>query len=532
MFDANGDELVNVFRVNETTSGTQYLIDVVMRADGSMLCLWYGNGVGDSAGVFGRLFSAQGVALGGEFRINSNTSGEQDSVHAAYGPNGYFVVFVDCNREMIVGRFVDFNGALIGNEFDVGPWQSPAYGIIDVATLPGGNFGVVWSAINSASGRGRVPSRVQRRRASVGLGTGCEFDDKRGPNYPRIGPDAKGNTLIVWLGEGIGDSSGVFARQYAYQFADAQGIYNAVGGTVNLKDTIVANNTATHSTPDVEGAFTSQGGNLIGDQGKATGLTNAVNSDKVGTDAAPIDPKLGPLADNGGPTKTHLPAADSPAIDAGIDSGAPSKDQRGVDRKNAMGNPIVDGNNDGTPHVVIGAVERYYATISGRKFHDARVTDAFGDIIRDYNGIQDAGEEGLAGWTMYLDVNQNNQLDDGEPTSLTDASGNCKFTQLLPGVSYTVAEVNQPGWTRTYVSTNYVADVEQGQPDSLGATVQGLTGVQQLAFSPDGKHVYAISSNSAGADAVSHSSAIQRLARLLSSPGAHERSERHQRQCR
>jgi hypothetical protein len=43
-----------------------------------------------------------------------------------------------------------------------------------------------------------------------------------------------------------------------------------------------------------------------------------------------VDPKLGPLADNGGPTQTHLPQAGSPAIDA-VPFGTPV-DQRGVKR--------------------------------------------------------------------------------------------------------------------------------------------------------------------------------------------------------
>jgi hypothetical protein len=39
---------------------------------------------------------------------------------------------------------------------------------------------------------------------------------------------------------------------------------------------------------------------------------------------------LGPLANNGGPTLTHMPQAGSPAIDQG--SGCPAIDQRGAAR--------------------------------------------------------------------------------------------------------------------------------------------------------------------------------------------------------
>ena len=44
------------------------------------------------------------------------------------------------------------------------------------------------------------------------------------------------------------------------------------------------------------------------------------------------DPKLGPLADNGGPTLTMALLPGSPAIDAGDTSLAPATDQRGVPR--------------------------------------------------------------------------------------------------------------------------------------------------------------------------------------------------------
>jgi hypothetical protein len=44
------------------------------------------------------------------------------------------------------------------------------------------------------------------------------------------------------------------------------------------------------------------------------------------------DPKLGPLADNGGPTLTHLPLPGSPLIDGGQCIVGLTTDQRGVAR--------------------------------------------------------------------------------------------------------------------------------------------------------------------------------------------------------
>ena len=60
------------------------------------------------------------------------------------------------------------------------------------------------------------------------------------------------------------------------------------------------------------------------------------NGNFIGEFFAPIDPVLGPLADNGGPTQTHALLAGSPAIDAGDTTS--TTDQRGEPRPNAGGN--------------------------------------------------------------------------------------------------------------------------------------------------------------------------------------------------
>jgi hypothetical protein len=100
------------------------------------------------------------------------------------------------------------------------------------------------------------------------------------------------------------------------------------GGQPQLHNTLMALNSAPVG-PDVVGTIASQGFNLIGDGSGAGGF---VDSDLVGTDDNPIDPLLGALADNGGPTLTMALLDGSPAIDAGDSTGAPLVDQRGLPR--------------------------------------------------------------------------------------------------------------------------------------------------------------------------------------------------------
>jgi parallel beta-helix repeat protein len=122
--------------------------------------------------------------------------------------------------------------------------------------------------------------------------------------------------------------------------ADGGGIQVEAGsGPVTVRNSIVFGNTDASggTAPDCDGAITSGGHNLIGTTAGCT-FTSSTG------DITGQDPKLGPLADNGGPTQTHALLASSPAIDAG-NPAAPGSggeacaatDQRGVPRNCDMG---------------------------------------------------------------------------------------------------------------------------------------------------------------------------------------------------
>jgi len=63
----------------------------------------------------------------------------------------------------------------------------------------------------------------------------------------------------------------------------------------------------------------------------------------------------------------------------------------------------------------------------------------------DGDGATGPGEPGLAGRTVFVDLNANNAVDAGEPTRLTDAAGGYAFANIHSG-NYTVAEVVPAGW--------------------------------------------------------------------------------------
>jgi hypothetical protein len=114
-----------------------------------------------------------------------------------------------------------------------------------------------------------------------------------------------------------------------------------VGGV--LSNSIVAKNSVKGSSPTGPdctqngGTVQTGGHNLIGAIDGCSGITNGVHGDQAGTSTSPLDPLLGSLADNGGPTDTMAEQPASPAIGKGSASVCTSaaindEDQRGFAR--------------------------------------------------------------------------------------------------------------------------------------------------------------------------------------------------------
>ena len=83
----------------------------------------------------------------------------------------------------------------------------------------------------------------------------------------------------------------------------------------------------------------------------------------------------------------------------------------------------------------------FLGEISGTKYKDQN-----GDGVLKYD------THALPRWTIYIDSNNSGVLDSGEPSALTDSSGNYRFPNLVAG-TYIVREVGQAGWLQTYPSS-------------------------------------------------------------------------------
>jgi uncharacterized repeat protein (TIGR03803 family) len=91
------------------------------------------------------------------------------------------------------------------------------------------------------------------------------------------------------------------------------------------------------------------------------------------------------------------------------------------------------------------------AEISGTVFQDINI-----------NGVQNSGEPGIVGVTVYLDRNGSGTLEAGDPTALTDSNGNYQLPAATAG-TYTVRELLYGGvLLDAPASGSYVEDVTTG----------------------------------------------------------------------
>ena len=269
----------------------------------------------------------------------------------------------------------------------------------------GGGTGGGGGGIDASGDTTVVGSTISRNSGGIG-GFGPETPPEIGSGGPGGGILASGPLTLTNCTIG-GNSAGPHSTDIAAPYIEYGGGIDSIGvlhltnctvsgnggiggglyaaGDALINNTIVAGNVG--YPVDVGGALDPAGAyNLIGDGTGMTGLAPA-NHNQIGTHQNPIDPKVAPLGDNGGPTQTMAPSLGGPAIDAGSNAlalGPDGKplltDQRGYGR---VFNGIVD----------IGAYE-YGSSIPG---------DANGDGVVDFKDLLIVGRhygQTAATWTQ------------------------------------------------------------------------------------------------------------------------------------
>jgi hypothetical protein len=266
------------------------------------------------------------------------------------------------------------------------------------------------------------------------------------------------NSAFGGFGGGIANSGGtlevsnstLYGNSVQDEFAFGGGIDNA--GEATFKNTIVANS---HSA---------SGGSCPGDFGSADITDGGYNLDSDNTCGFPtnnnslsgVDPMLGDLADNGGPTMTHALLEGSPAIDQG-NSFAAITDQRGKPRLFDFDASSIAPGGDGSD---IGAFER--------QLNEAPVANDDSFTTDEDTPLNVAASEGVLGNDTDLD---------GDTLSATLVAGPTHGTLTFNddgSFSYTPAATFNGSDSFTYKASDGTAD---GNVATVSIRVNAVTPV-------------------------------------------------------
>jgi hypothetical protein len=225
------------FQINSHTSAEQGGAAVGADAAGNFVAVWSSNGQdGDSWGVFGRRFDVNGVPLGLEFQVNTYTSSAQLASGVAAGAGGDFIVVWQSGQDGsgwgVFGQRYDSSGARLGGEFQVNTQSTGSQYSADIARDANGNFVVMWS--NYDSGPPASWSIRGQRFAADGTRLGTEFLVTARGQHSDVASGGSGSFVVVWAASGSqdDDSVGVFGQVF-----DASGARHGAEFHVNTYTT-------------------------------------------------------------------------------------------------------------------------------------------------------------------------------------------------------------------------------------------------------------------------------------------------------
>ncbi len=209
-YAADGTASSAEFRVNTTATGSQFNGTVAMDGSGNFIVVWQGNGPGDPDGLFGRRFGVTGTAIDAtEFLINTDTTHTQYDPAVSMNASGAFTVVWDNILGARARRF-DSSGTALGAEFAVAAGATA--GDAAVAVANDGSTVVVWR--ETVGDKNVYLRRYDAAGALIGSTAMVNTTTTLDQISPSIAMDGAGNFIVAWEGNGSGDVDGVFARKY------------------------------------------------------------------------------------------------------------------------------------------------------------------------------------------------------------------------------------------------------------------------------------------------------------------------------
>lgn len=260
VFDASGVAVGGEFQVNTYTTAYQRNAEVTAMSDGGFVIVW--QSINQEAptsgyGVYAQRYDASGVADGGEIRVNSYTSSQQDEASVAALEDGGFIVTwqshgQNAGRIGVYAQRYDDTGGKSGGEFSVQSDATVDRHSPEVAALVGGGFVITWESDDQDGDlRGVYAQIFDDTSMKVGGEFAVNSFTKNEQSEARVAGLPDGGFVVVWQSnEQDGSSGGVYGQRYDSNGAVIGGEFAVNSYTLNSQ-----------SSPDI--AVNADGGFIV-----------------------------------------------------------------------------------------------------------------------------------------------------------------------------------------------------------------------------------------------------------------------------
>jgi hypothetical protein len=222
------------FQANTYTTQSQFRPSVATDAGGGFVVVWDSNGSSGTdvslRSIQGQRYDSGGSAQGGEFQVNTFTTGYQRYPSVAADAAGDFVVVwqsygsygTDTSGYSVQGQRYDSGGSAQGAEFQVNTYTTFSQNEVSVAAAADGDFVVVWQSFGSTKTDQAGISVNGQRYDSGGSAQGAEFQvntyETGNQRNPSVAAEPDGDFVVVWSSAGSSgtDTSGTSSQGQRY----------------------------------------------------------------------------------------------------------------------------------------------------------------------------------------------------------------------------------------------------------------------------------------------------------------------------
>ena len=220
LYGSDGTSVTGEFLVNTYTDYFQGRCSVASLADGRFVVTWTSETQdGSSYGIYGQVYDESAVSVGDEFRVNTETLGQQIWPNVLGLTDGGFVVtwtngFYGNSDAEIFGQIYSSDAVAVGDEFLVNSYTNNHQMFSASASLANGGFLVTWRSLEQDGSRFGIYGQVfssagERIGEEVRINTYTQSDQ----SYQSVTGLMSGGFVVTWASLGQdGSSLGVYAQ--------------------------------------------------------------------------------------------------------------------------------------------------------------------------------------------------------------------------------------------------------------------------------------------------------------------------------